>query len=291
MLLQDSRVSYRELAEVLGLSVNSVHKRIQNLIEEKIIRGFKTSLSQSFLNILSVLIYGTTKQSSLNSIQETLRNDRQTYWLGVGSGNELYVGAYLQNLSDLEDYVRHVQNVTQIQNPNVGIVSFDSGIGVQSGPERTLTKLDYRIIKSMQTNSRKPLTDVADELGVSAKTVRRRIDYMVENHDVEFTIDWYPEMSNDIISILHVSVDPGIDRYEVAGKVLQNHSPNLLFFWAFSNIPNQLLLWSWTDTMRTLSELQKDLEKVTGIQSVVASIIYTGEIFSTWRDHVLESRI
>ena len=45
LLLADSRLSYRKLAEKLNLSVTAVHNRIQSLIEMGIIRKFNAKLS------------------------------------------------------------------------------------------------------------------------------------------------------------------------------------------------------------------------------------------------------
>ena len=45
---------------------------------------------------------------------------------------------------------------------------------------RTLTPLDWRILKSLRYRARRPLAEVADEVGVSLKTVRRRHDRMAD---------------------------------------------------------------------------------------------------------------
>lgn len=45
LLLANSRISYRELAEKLDLSANAIHKRIQSLIDLGIIRRFTTKVS------------------------------------------------------------------------------------------------------------------------------------------------------------------------------------------------------------------------------------------------------
>ena len=67
-------------------------------------------------------------------------------------------------------------------------------------------ELDYKIVRSMKDDSRKAISVVAEELGVSAKTVRRRLIRMIKNYLIEFSIDWYPDASNDIISIFHVQL-------------------------------------------------------------------------------------
>jgi DNA-binding Lrp family transcriptional regulator len=46
LLLVNSRLSYRELADTLNLSVTAVHNRIQNLVESGIIRKFTVPIAK-----------------------------------------------------------------------------------------------------------------------------------------------------------------------------------------------------------------------------------------------------
>ena len=66
--------------------------------------------------------------------------------------------------------------------------------------ETDLCELDYKIIRSLKEDSRKPVADISEEIGVSAKTIRRRLDRMIKNFLIELSIDWYPDASNDLMS-------------------------------------------------------------------------------------------
>ena len=92
----------------------------------------------------------------------------------------------------------------------------------------------------MKDDSRKPTSDVAEELGVSTKTVRRRLNRMTKNYLDLFSIDWYPDASNDIMSAFHVQLKPDADP-NTPNVLWQKHYPNTLFYWGFSNIPNSYL--------------------------------------------------
>jgi predicted transcriptional regulator len=71
-----------------------------------------------------------------------------------------------------------------------------------------MCELDYKIIQSLKDNSRKATSDVAEELGVSAKTVRHRLSRMERNYLIQTSIDWFPDASNDIISVFHINLKP-----------------------------------------------------------------------------------
>ena len=151
-----------------------------------------------------------------------------------------------------------------------------------------LCELDLRIISSIKDNSRKAISDVAAELGVSAKTVRRRLERMVKNSLVELSLEWYPDKSNDIITIFDVHLKPEADLGVVPFQILRKYSPNTLFFWCFVNIPNTATFTVWTNSMNELQILRESLEKESGVITVVPNILYAGYIFETWRDGLVE---
>jgi DNA-binding Lrp family transcriptional regulator len=291
LLLQDSRKTYRELADALGLSVNAVFKRIQKMIDDGVTRGFTANLNLSSLGAFNVVIFGHAAPGGFDKAKRDLQSDENTYWVGLAGGSEIYVGGYLRSLDELDSYVEHVQSATEMPSPEVGIVAVDSGQQPTYKDKPALTRLDYRIVHALSQDSRRALTDIAEDLGVSVKTVRRRLDEMTESNMLDFSIRWYPEASNDIISIFQLRVKPNADRSKVGLEIVMDHGPKALFFWTFSNIPNVVLLWTWSPTMRELRDLQTQLERRDDLQSVTMNIIYTGEVYETWREALLRERI
>jgi len=58
LLMANSRLSYRELADKLNLSVTAVHKRIQSIMELGIIRKFTANISLGALKATHIIIFG-----------------------------------------------------------------------------------------------------------------------------------------------------------------------------------------------------------------------------------------
>jgi DNA-binding Lrp family transcriptional regulator len=286
LLLANSRLSYRELAEKLNLSVTAVHNRIQSLIEMGIIRKFNAKLSLIAKNGIHILIFGTSKTNSIRDLNPKLEKHSSIYWLALGGGNVLYIGAYLKNIAELEPLVRFIREAAEMPEPTVGITVSPippllKGIEL----ETKLCELDYKIIRSLKDDSRKATSVVADEIGVSAKTIRRRLTRMINNYLIQLSIDWYPDASNDIISVFHVQLKPDADS-NTPNIIWQKHYPNTLFYWGFSNIPNTYLFLTWTPTAKELRDTRESLEKEPAVQAVAPNIIYTGYIFNTWLDNI-----
>lgn len=283
-LLLNSRVSYRELADKLDISVNAVHKRVQGLIDSGVIHRFTTKVSLVALGAVAVVIYGPTLEK-MDDIAAELRKDDRIYWISQASGGMLYVGGYLHNIGELEDFVSSVRKVAGIDSPQVGILA-----APPAPTDRDLSRLDYRIIQALSSDSRQAVSDVAEALSTSAKTVRRRLAWMTEQNLIECTLEWYPDKSNDIISMFHLRLEPGVDRYPMALSLMSRHSPAVLFFFLFSNQPDTLLLGTWSSTMSEMNELRRRLEREEGVASSIPHILYTGEVYETWRERLAEER-
>ena len=288
LLLANSRLSYRELAEKLDLSVTAVHNRIQSLIDMGIIRKFNASLSAFAQNAIHVFIFGNSKTNSISNLKPKMEKQGSIYWLAVGGGNVLYVGAYLRNISELEPLVRFVKETAEMPEPTIGFTGSPVPALLKNArinPDNKLCELDYKIIRSLQNDSRKATSVVAEELGVSTKTVRRRLTRMINNYLIQFSIEWYPDASNDIMSIFHVNLKDDANP-NAPNVILQKHYPNTLFYWSFSNIPGSYVFMIWTPTTKELKDIRENIEQEPAIKSVAPNIIYTGYIFKNWRDEI-----
>jgi DNA-binding Lrp family transcriptional regulator len=286
LLLANSRLSYRELAEKLDLSVTAVHNRIQSLIDTGIIRKFTANLSIFAQNAIHVFIFGNSKTISITNLKLKIEKQGSIYWLAVAGGNVLYVGAYLRNIAELESLVRFVKETAEMPEPTVGLTGSPMPFYLQNSKidiKNDLCELDYKIIRSLKGDSRKPTSVVAEELGVSTKTIRRRLTRMINNFQIQFSIEWYPDASNDIMSIFHVNLKDDANP-NIPNVLLQKHYPNTIFYWSFSNIPGSYVFMVWTPTSKELKDIRESFEQETALKSVAPNIIYTGYIFPTWRD-------
>ena len=286
LLLANSRLSYRKLAEKLDLSVTAVHNRIQSLIEVGIIRKFTAKPSTYAQNVVNIFIYGNSKTNSIRDLSAKLQKNGSIYWLCVGGGNVIYIGAYLKNIAELEPLARFVKEKAEMPEPSVGITFSPIPPFLKNAKiDAMLCDLDYKIIHSLRDDSRKATSVIAEELGVSAKTVSRRLTRMVNNYLVEFSIDWYPDASNDVISAFHIRLKPDANP-NTPDVIIQKYYPHTLFYWGFSNIPNEYIFFVWTPTSKELTELRNKIEQEPTIQSVTPNIIFTGYIFPSWRDEI-----
>lgn len=282
-LMSNSRTPYHELAARLGLSINAVHKRIGALMESGIIRAFTARPSLITLGALTVWVYGRSEAAHPADVHLRLGADDRTYWVANSGGGYIYVGGYLRGLSELDDYVAFVKREGEIGEPSVGIIPQIPN----PFPKEGLQPLDYQILASLRKDSRKPVSEVATEVKASAKTVHRRLERMVEKGLIDFGIDWYPDASNDIVSLCHIEIAQRSDRSKVLAALRQKFRQSILVEVLFSNLPNLLVLFLWTNSMKQMEDLRENVGRVEGVKSVMLNVLQIGYMFDTWRDKLI----
>jgi len=294
MLMVNSRIPYRELAEKFNMSVNSIHKRIKSMVELQIIEKFVTHLSFYAFDPIPInfVMFGTSKTKNPNDLIELLGKNENIYNVSYHSGNLFIIHAHLRNSSTLDPLVSFVRQVGQIPKLKVGLHSIPSPSTFRESKAGQYSKLDFFIINSLKDNSRKTIADIANEVGTSTKTVRRHLNRLIEEDLVHFSITWYPDKGSETIAMIILDLEPNaiINKTEFIDELHRKYNQEILFSWAFSTLPNTIIVCVWTSKMKELQELEASLrsEKV---YSISVNIGIKGIIFPTWRDKYLENKI
>lgn len=293
LLLVNSRLSYREIAGYLGLSVNAVYKRVQILIELDIIHKFTARINPYAANAIYTLIFGESKAENMNLVTSKLGEHENTYNIILSSRNYLYIGALLKDIHELDEYSSFVSQIAEIQNPSVGLlhgVYYSSPKRYNIPRSRTMTanldKLDIGIIRSLNKDSRKPISEVADDTNSTSNTVRRRLNRMIKEGLIELSIQFNPVSANDIFALLQISLSHSSNKEEMAQHLADNYQPNIFFCWAFSNLPNLLLCYTWCNNMNELNNIIQKLKKEK-VESVIADVLLKGLFYDTWKEKML----
>lgn len=283
LLLQNSRTSVRELGDKLGLSAAAVHGRIQALRDAGIIKAFRARIGLGTLGVTSTLVWGASRLASSQDILARLTRDDRVYWVTFAGAGVVYVGAYLRTPSELDACASFIAKEAELTDPVVGLTVMGTGLP----EEPALDRLNCRILRSLHRDARKSIADVAGELGLSAKTVGRRLGRMAAEGAAEFSVEWYPDQANDIVSMWHLELKPSADRDKAVALLFNRYGGHLLFAWPLGNLPRLLLAGTWTGSMKDLRDLHRRLAVEEPFARVVPNMLYTGYIFDSWRDSLL----
>ncbi|MFX1454136.1 MAG: AsnC family transcriptional regulator [Promethearchaeota archaeon] len=292
MLLNiNSRLSYRKLADYLDLSLNAAYKRVQNLIDLGVIQRFLAKINPYAIGAIYVYTFGKSDTHNIDKTILDLEQNENISQIVLTSRNYIYIGAFLRSYHELGEYSSFISNTAEIQSPIIGLRdgSYHS-LPIDHVYPKTkvlnIDKLDLSIIRSLHKDSRKPISEIADDLGSTPSTIRRRLSRLITNGVIELTTNLHPEASGDIFSILIINLRSSIDRIEFAKLINSKYQPFIMFCYTFSNLPNTLLFWVWTKTIKQLNILLDDIQKEE-VESVITDIIRKGMFLDTWKEDLL----
>ncbi len=287
LLRENSRLPYRKLADKVELSVNAVHSRVGKLREKGIIGGFQTKLGKGALEgSLRILIHGESRFEETEGVKEELSEDENTFKMISTSDDYLYIHGILPHISKMSGYVEYVPEVSGIGDPEIFLPSFP---GNNFQEEIELKRTDHEIMNSLREDSRKSLSEVADELDVSTKTVRRRIDKMEDAGAVDYTIRWYPLYSDDFIGLIHGKMKEG-NRDQKLSDIKKKYFPNVFDVKKASNHPDKVLIETWANSLDKIQKIKRELRSTEYFTNLKSRMFYDIEYFDTWRDEVLKEK-
>lgn len=79
-----------------------------------------------------------------------------------------------------------------------------------------MDETDAEIINSLKQNARKPYTEIAEEIGTSEGTVRNRVEKMLKDGIISFTLSTNTERINSMVKL---KIDPESKIPEISEKI------------------------------------------------------------------------
>ena len=291
LLFNNSRLTYREISDYLGLSVNAIYKRIQSLTDLNIIEKFTASLKPYAINAIYCFIFGQSEAQDLDKIIHELGKHENTWQIILSSRNYLYIGAVLESIHQLDDFSSFISHTAHIQSPEIGLLSgvqYNAPVPYIVPKSRSMNydKLDLAIIRSLNKDSRKPISEIADDLNSTSNTIRRRLTRLIQEGIIDLSINFNPEGSNDTFALFQITVNPSIEKNEFAKHLNDTYEPNLFYCWTFSNLPNLIVCWVWANNMKELTDLIENIKKEK-VDSIIVDIMYKVFYHETWKEKLL----
>lgn len=294
MLFANSRTSVRELADRLNLSIQATHRRMQHLKEGGVIHRCISFLSVEYLRTGRVYTSGRTDIDDYREVRRLLSENDMVYVVLAAGENFLNISFIPREMNDLDKISRYLRNTIRIQNPLISIesqVRFGDAVlnRKYTGPPE-LSPVDYRIVHALQGDSRKTVEDIARELNLSARTVKRHLDRMIGDGAIEFGLDWNPGYSTGITSLIMVKVKPGADLGRVRNQLNERFGGSIIFTTSFVNSLDILGCYSWSPTVMKQKELVGGIGHMEGVDYTLSSLLQDGWVQETWRDRMVREK-
>lgn len=294
LLIANSRRPQRELADELRIGVAGVHRRIQSLVDEKVIKGFRANISCAYLRAVQAQVDGVCECQSVEGVLDRLRAIGSVSSVLTSAANLTAVTLILRGIEDLGPTVEQVRDALRMPKPRVtisttiyvGTEPFGGALAIG----RELSRIDYRIINSLHMNSRKPVIDVADEIGITPKTARNRLEAMEKERSIEYSLDWEPARTAGASFIIRIDLKPGVERKDFINQLNKTFGARFLLTLAHSNELDYVCGYCWAPTVAQHSDLVGALKADEKVKDVRSGIVQGEWSLETWRDRLLKER-
>jgi len=291
MLFANSRMPVRELADKLNISIQATHRRMQHLREIGVIHRCISFLSVEYLRTIRVYTSGRTGIRDYREVKRLLNENDMVYVVLAAGEDLLNISFIPREMNDLDGIARFLRDKIRIPDPLISVESQVSFGGTvlnrkYTGPPE-LSPVDYRIVHALQGDSRKAVEDIAKELNLSARTVKRHLDRMIDDGAIEFGLDWNPAYSTGITSLIAVRAKPGVDVRQIRSRLNERFGGSLIFITSFVNPLDVLGCYSWTPTVMRQKEIVGEIGRMEEVDHTLSTLLQDGWVQETWRDRML----
>lgn len=295
-LANQCRVSFSKLAQKFEVSLNTIKNRIEALVEEGVILNFVVQLNLDALNgSFAVIILDIESNTSRDDL---VYLGNHPFITAMGLGYELdgfAVSVYRTNteLSQAIDYLQSSNMVTAVR--AMPMVAPPSPIDrtISKGFD-SLKKIDWKILKVLQQNGRKPLGEIAVAVRASVPTVRKRLSFMRKQSLIHETIQINPAASErNLVVMLHVK-SPIITQkeyYELDTMFRGTWPDNYWISYRSANKP-ELMVTFVVESSKKVAVLRNEMTKLLDDSEVIDQVIVPEWIFfPDFRDEIIDEHI
>ncbi len=164
LLWEDGRMPLQEVAKKVGLSTTGVHKRLRAMKDRGELNGFSIILnSDKIFNSAVISVRARKRRREVIKIMGELSGVMHIVSV---IGGRYYAEIWYGDEYELRDKVNYIRRLTGAYRIDV--------YHHKKLENLELSPLDWKILLSLKRNARRPFKEVAEEIGISSKTVAKR---------------------------------------------------------------------------------------------------------------------
>ncbi|MHA2471956.1 MAG: winged helix-turn-helix transcriptional regulator [Promethearchaeota archaeon] len=283
LLLFNGRMSFEAISKNVKLTPYLVKKRINHLVEIGVIQKFTTNLN--FLLSQKSVCYSLVRVKEGTNQQELIERIGQLDEVSGGAISLQDKMQIIHTYSDDYDFKKNLEKLMQFEEI-IDVENFILLIPQSLSFKNTrLTKTDWKIINSVKDNCRKSDVEIANELGISSKTVKRRLKYLTENIIILFMIDLDTSAADFLSYMLIVRFEKiASESFNQVMEIIKNY----FYVWRVAN-QEAFIITVFIDKLRDIEEQVKKIEKIPLVKDVINFVPTKMIYFESWIDKLIKS--
>lgn len=262
-LSRNCRVSYNSLGSEIGMTAKSVKARVKKMQSSGVIDSFIVKVNPMVLGYSKVCILVLR----INNKAADEKHIRRSISL---LGDILNTGHVLGNISTFKFAVK--KEAEEKLELLVDVIGQDHLIQNQTVAFQNVreqpTYVDFKIMRCLLDNPRMQISDIAEKISMSSKTVARRLEKMIGNDVLDFTIQInFTAIGGYIVSVVSANLEKGAHT-----KVLERSYADLEdSFFVYSPMLSQqdVIYWLFfSKDVFALDSVIKRIESYGGVKKV-----------------------
>jgi len=283
LLLFDGRMSYESIAKKVKLTPYLVKKRINNLVDLGVIMKFVTNVN--FLLFQKSVCYTLADVKQGTDQRELIERIGQLDEISGGAislQNKMQIIHTYSNDHDFKKNLEKLMQFEEIQNIENFILLIPPSLDFKN---KRLSKTDWKIINSIKDNCRKTDVEIANELEISSKTVKRRLSYLRESNIIFFMIDLDTSAADFLSYLLIVKFQKiSSESFNKIMKIVKNY----FYVWRVAN-QEAFIFTVFIDKLREIDEQVKEIEKNPYVKEVISFVPTKMFYFESKIDKLIKS--
>jgi DNA-binding Lrp family transcriptional regulator len=263
LLAKNGRLSYRNIGLTIGLTTKSVKTRVDRMLAAKVIERFLARVNPSVIGYKRIYAFALRKNKVNQELLDRINlvGDIQ-YQFEVMGG---VIGFDIAIKEGTEDKIELLYN--SLKPALLGLIRSRN-----REVSHNLTQTDYTIMKQLIKNPRMEIGDIAAATAISPKTVRRRLDKMITNHVLEFSIQPNPDaMKGYIVFFLDVRVKNRSYHQNVLQRIYEElHEHFMLLSSDMSNQEDSIGLLLGSEDAIGIESIRSRIESLDAVEQANA---------------------
>ncbi|MHA2395820.1 MAG: Lrp/AsnC family transcriptional regulator [Candidatus Thorarchaeota archaeon] len=295
-LSNNCRVSFTDLGKKYNVSVNTIKNRVEDMLKEGLIVSFDVQLKLSLYNASFALVILRLKRLFTDQEQDEIGNHQLVTSVSTGmqlDGQVVVIYRNNDELNEVIEYLRSHENVKELELFQM-LPPPASSVGLPVSKELdSLKKIDWQILHKLRWNGRMAIRDLAKEIGRSAPTVRKRLDFMRDQGFLYETILTNIGVVGQGFAInfgLELSELTNEEQLKIDKEMRSIFEDSFIVSWKVVDRPIIFMTFQ-VDSAAQAQEIQARLmAKYPNHLSIIQAISGSWKYYKDFRDQILEER-
>jgi DNA-binding Lrp family transcriptional regulator len=285
LFANNSRISYRSIAADIGLTSKSTKARINKMISKRIIQSFCIFVNPAALGYSKICIVRGRYKNKIN--EQDIRNildqlgNLMIHIQHLGRGFEFGFSMSGQ----IDDKIKSLVDL-------IGSAASYRIFQIKHFTHQDLSESDLKIIKCLLSNPRMDISRIAGQISISAKTVTRRLDRMIQNQILRFSVLCDSASAFGYLQfglIVHLQKS----RYHfVYDRICTEFHKNIFFVpRSFTHPTDELRFFLFSENFSTIESILVKVESIQGVESAELFVVIKVENYTEWIEKEIDQRL